>query len=108
MSLGLIKRNQNNRDKQNINNFLIKSHDKSLKVNNNKNKAQSNIFLKKENKSLSISNFSKGDKIKGIKLNIHKKDTQTDKNKNGIYDALIFDEFNKYFNETIYKKFLDE
>ena len=108
MSLGLIKKNQNNRDKQNRNNFLAKSHDKSLKENNNKNKTQSNIFLKKGNKSLSISNLSKDDKIKGIKLNIYKKDAQTDKNKNGIYDVLIFDEFNKYFNETIYKKFLDE
>ena len=108
MSLGLIKKNQNNRDKQNRNNFLAKSHDKSLKENNNKNKTQSNIFLKKGNKSLSISNFAKDDKIKGIKLNIYKKDAQTDKNKNGIYDVLIFDEFNKYFNETIYKKFLDE
>ena len=108
MSLGLIKKNQNNRDKQNRINFLAKSHDKSLKENNNKNKTQSNIFLKKGNKSLSISNLSKDDKIKGIKLNIYKKDAQTDKNKNGIYDVLIFDEFNKYFNETIYKKFLDE
>jgi hypothetical protein len=108
MSLGLIKKNQNNRDKQNRNNFLAKSHDKSLKENNNKNKTQSNIFLKKGNKSLSISNFSKDDKIKGIKLNINKKDAQTDKNKNGIYDVLIFDDFNKYFNENIYPKFLDE
>ena len=104
MSLGLNKTNHNNKSKQNSTNFLAKSHDKSLKANNNKNKTKSNIFLKKENKSLSISNFSKDDKIKGIKLNIKKKDAQT----NGIYDALIFDDFNKYFNETIYKKFLDE
>jgi hypothetical protein len=108
MSLGLTKTTQSNKGKQIGKNFLAKSHDKSLKVNNNKNKTQSNIFLKKDNKSLSISNFSKDDKIKGIKLNINKKDAQTDKNKNGIYDILIFDDFNKYFNENIYPKFLDE
>ena len=108
MSLGISKTNQISECNLKSKNCLAKSHDKSLKINNNKNKAQSNIFLKKENKSFSISNFSKDNKIKGIKLKIEKKDEQIDKNKNGIYDVLIFDDFNKYFNETIYKKFLDD
>ena len=108
MSLGISKTNQINEGKQKSKNFLAKSQDKSLKINNNKNKTQPNLFLKKENKSFSIANFSKENKIKGIKLKITNKNEQTFKKKNGIYDVLIFDDFNKYFNETIYKKFLDD
>ena len=108
MSLGISKTNQINEGKQKSKNFLAKSQDKSLKINNHKNKTQPNLFLKKENKSFSIANFSKENKIKGIKLKITNKNEQTFKKKNGIYDVLIFDDFNKYFNETIYKKFLDD
>ena len=108
MSLGLNNSNQNNEEKTKDKRFLMKNKEISLKINNNKNKIQSNIFSKKQNKSLSISNICKEGIIKNIKFKIRKKDEQIYQNKNRIYDALIFDDFNKCFNETIYKKFLDE
>ena len=107
MSLGLNSTNPNNEGKSKNKRIFVKSTDKSQNINNNKKKILSNIFSKKQNKSLSISKLSKEDKIQNIKLKIKKKDEEIDKNKNGIYDALIFDDFNKCFNETFYKKFLD-
>jgi hypothetical protein len=107
MSLGLNSINQSSEGKPKNKRIFVKSIDKSPKINNNKNKIISNIFSKKQNKSLSKSNISEEDKIKNIKLKIKKKDEQIDKSKNGIYDVLIFDDFNKCFNETIYKKFLE-
>ena len=107
MSLGLNNTDQSNEGKPKKKRIFVKSIDKSQEINNYKKKTQSNIFSKKQNKSLSISNINKENKIQNIKLKIKKKD-EIDKNKNGIYDALIFDDFNKCFNETIYKKFLDE
>ena len=107
MSLGFNSTKQNNEGKPKIKRIFVKSTDKSQNINNNKNKTLSNLFSKEQNKSLSISNISKEDKIQNLKLKIKNKDEQIDKNKNGIYDALIFDDFNKCFNETFYKKFLD-
>ena len=107
MSFGLNSTNPNNEGKSKNKRIFVKSTDKSQNINNNKKKILSNIFSKEQNKSLSISKLYKEDKIQTIKLKIKKKDEEIDKNKNGIYDALIFDDFNKCFNETFYKKFLD-
>jgi len=107
ISLGLDNKNQNNDGKPKNKKIFVKSTDKSLKIDNNKDKTFSNIFPKNQNKSLSISNISKEEKMQNLKLKIKKKDEQINKNKNGIYDALIFDDFNKCFKETIYKQFLD-
>ena len=79
---------------------LIKSSDKYYNKNSFKNETKSNAFIKKINKSSSTIN-----KIKNMKM----EDIENNKNKyNGIYDALIFDTFNKHFNENIYNKFLEE
>ena len=83
------------KDKQSlINNFEIYSNKKFIK-----NKSESKIIIKKINKSLSSIN-----KIKNMKI----QDIDNNKmNKNRIYDALIFDTFNKHFNENIYNKYFE-
>ena len=79
---------------------LIKSSDKYYNKNYIKDETKSNTFTKKINKSSSNINKMKNMKMEYIENNKNKN--------NGIYDALIFDTFNKHFNENIYNKFLEE
>lgn len=89
--------------------FLIKNEEKSFSM-NGINKTESNLFLKKINKSLS--SISKENKIKNIKKNSGKKKIQVkdfiNENNNRIYDALIYENFNKFFNERVYKQFFED
>ena len=91
--------------------LLIKNDESSISK-NEINKTESKLFLKKINKSLSI--FPKMNKIKNVKRNLNsenkkKKDNNiTNENRNPIYDVLIYENFNKYFNERVYKKFFED
>lgn len=104
--------NNNNENYSRNKKIVIKSQDKILKNKDFNYKQQSNIFLKKCNKSLSISNLSKENKIKNLKLDILNNKNKVKVNNgiknNGIYDVLVFDNFNKCFNETVYNKFYEE
>ena len=104
--------NNNNENYSKNKKIVIKSQDKILKNKDFNYKQQSNIFLKKCNKSLSISNLSKENKIKNLKLDILNNKNKVKVNNgiknNGIYDVLVFDNFNKCFNETVYNKFYEE
>ena len=93
-----MKNKSNSKQKK----IIIKSNNNNEKNINivNKNETETAISSKKFEKSLS--NISK---IKNIKMNIIK----DNKIKScGIYDALVYDDFNKCFNENIYKKFFGE
>ena len=89
--------------------YLIKNNEKNLSK-NKYNNTETNIFLSKGN-----SYFSDKSKevIRNIKMvnNTGKKKAKEDKRNismkksNGIYDALIFDNFNKYFNNNLYSFF---
>ena len=89
--------------------FLIKNEEKSFYM-NGINKTESNLFFKKINKSLS--SISKGNKIKNIKKNSGNKIIKVkdfiNENNNRIYDALIYENFNKFFNERVYKQFFED
>ena len=91
--------------------ILIKNEEKSFSI-NEINKTESNLFLKKINKSLS--SISKGNKIKikNIKKNSGNKKIKVkdfiNENNNRIYDALIYENFNNFFNERVYKKFFED
>ena len=62
-----------------------------------------------------FSNKSNKNMIKNIKMKINhnqKNEKETNDNKannnNRNYDALIYDNFNNYFNENLYKNFFEE
>ena len=79
----------------------------------NYNKTEPNIFMSKGYNY--FSNKSNKNMIKNIKMKINhnqKNEKETNDNKannnNRIYDALIYDNFNNYFNENLYKNFFEE
>lgn len=94
------------------NESFIKQKEKSLCKNEINNKIEPNFILSKINKSLS--SISEINKIKDLKIksNIgNKKEKIINKSNvqnNRIYDALIYENFNKFFNERVYKQFLDD
>ena len=106
-----LKRKEN---KSTNKNSLLKSADKNyLKNKININRTEPNLFLNKKDKD--ISSISKINKVKSMKMEINnenKKEKEKGKNiicnSNGIYDALIYDNFNNYYNERVYKNFFAE
>ena len=104
-----LKRKENNSINKNS---LFKSEDKPLiKKKININKTESNLFFNKKDKY--TSNISKINKIKSMKMEI-KNENKNEKeknifyNNNGIYDALVYDNFNNFYNERVYKNFFVE